>query len=140
MTNTPPRVITHLTQEWFNPSVECPPFGQKLLLMLAGSRSNDAGRSFKPYTVVLTAKVTQRGTSDEYEDTLTIDDFAAGDRAEYLDFQFYLEDEDGMEIDDWYSDAIVAWACYPEEVAKTAIEIESKRQADNDIANWSATL
>lgn len=125
---------------WFNPTVSPPPFDMKLLVMLAGSRSDDAGRSFTPYTVVMTAKVTQIGPGDDLDDTLAIDDFWAGNAADYLDFQFYLEDDDGMEIDDWYSDAIVAWAYYPLHVAQDAIEIERKRQAENGIANWSASL
>ena len=45
---------------WFNPGVNPPPFDMKLLLMVAGSRSEDCGRTFEPYTVVMTAYVQQQ--------------------------------------------------------------------------------
>ena len=53
---------------WFNPGVNPPPFDMKLLLMVAGSRSEDCGRTFEPYTVVMTAYVKQQGPGDEYDD------------------------------------------------------------------------
>ena len=46
---------------WFNPGVNPPPFDMKLLLMVAGSHSEDCGKTFEPYTVVMTAYVQQQG-------------------------------------------------------------------------------
>lgn len=134
------QIISNTDIAWFNPSVNPPPFDMKLLLMMAGSRSKDAGRSWEPYTIVITGRVTERGSSDEYEDGLTIDEYLAGDASDFLDFQFCLADDDGEELDDWWSDSIVAWAYYPLGAGQLAIDIERKRQADKGIANWSATL
>lgn len=125
---------------WFDPSKHPPPFDMKLMLMMAGNRSNDAGRSWQPYTVVMTGRVAQRGPSDEYDDELTIDAYRAGDSREFMDYQFCLEDDDGEELDDWWSDSIVAWAYYPLGVGQQAIDIERQRQADKGIANWSASI
>lgn len=113
---------------WFNPSVTPPPFGMKLLVMVAGSRSEDCGRTFEPYTVVLTAYVQTTSPSDEYDDISALDEFEAGNRKVFLDFQFDLKDDDGETLD-WYSDSIIAWAYYPLGVAQTAFEIEKARQA-----------
>lgn len=71
---------------WFNPSVTPPPFGMKLLVMVAGSRSEDCGRTFEPYTVVLTAYVQTTSPSDEYDDISALDEFEAGNRKDFLDF------------------------------------------------------
>jgi hypothetical protein len=83
----------------------------KLLLMVAGSRSDDCGRTFEPYTVVITACIQQQGPGDEYDDEQAFDEYMAGDQTDFLEFQFNLKDEDG-EVLDWYSDSIVAWAYF----------------------------
>ena len=108
---------------WFNPGANPPPFDMKLLLMVAGSRSEDCGRTFEPYTVVMTAYVQQQGPGDEYDDEPAFDEYMAGDQTDFLDFQFNLKDEDG-EVLDWYSDSIVAWAYYPLGIAQTAVNVE----------------
>ena len=113
---------------WFNPGVNPPPFDMKLLLMVTGSRSEDCGRTFEPYTVVMTAYVQQQGPGDEYDDEAAFDEYMAGDQTDFLDFQFDLKDEDG-EVLDWYSDSIVAWAYYPLGIAQTAVNVERERQA-----------
>lgn len=113
---------------WFNPGVNPPPFDMKLLLMVAGSRSEDCGRTFEPYTVVMTAYVQQQGPGDEYDDEPAFDEYMSGDQTDFLDFQFDLKDEDG-EVLDWYSDSIVAWAYYPLGIAQTAVNVERERQA-----------
>ena len=113
---------------WFNPGVNPPPFDMKLLLMVAGSRSEDCGRTFEPYTVVMTAYVQQQGPGDEYDDETAFDEYMSGDQTDFLDFQFDLKDEDG-EVLDWYSDSIVAWAYYPLGIAQTAVNVERERQA-----------
>ena len=113
---------------WFNPGVNPPPFDMKLLLMVAGSRSEDCGRTFEPYTVVMTAYVQQQGPGDEYDDEPAFDEYMSGDQSDFLEFQFNLKDEDG-EVLDWYSDSIVAWAYYPLGIAQTAVNVERERQA-----------
>ena len=113
---------------WFNPGVNPPPFDMKLLLMVAGSRSEDCGRTFETYTVVMTAYVQQQGPGDEYDDEPAFDEYMSGDQTDFLDFQFDLKDEDG-EVLDWYSDSIVAWAYYPLGIAQTAVNVERERQA-----------
>lgn len=113
---------------WFNPGVNPPPFDMKLLLMVAGSRSDDCGQTFEAYTKVMTAYVKQRGPGDEYDDEPAFDEFMSGDHTDFLNFQFYLNDEDGEELD-WYSDSIVAWAYYPLGLAQTAVNVERERQA-----------
>lgn len=113
---------------WFNPGVNPPPFGLKLLLMVAGSRSDDCGRTFETYTEVLTAYVEKTGPGDDYDDQTAHEEYIAGDKTDFLDFQFYLKDDDGEEID-WYSDSVVAWAYYPLGIAQTAVNVERERQA-----------
>ena len=113
---------------WFNPGANPPPFDMKLLLMVAGSRSEDCGRTFEPYTVVMTAYVQQQGPGDEYDDEPAFDEYMAGDQTDFLDFQFNLKDEDG-EVLDWDSDSIVAWTYYPLGIAQTAVNVERERQA-----------
>lgn len=113
---------------WFNPGVNPPPFDMKLLLMVAGSRSKDCGRTFEPYTVVMTAYVQQQGPGDEYDDEPAFDEYMSGDQTDFLDFQFDLKDDDG-EVLDWYSDSIVAWAYYPLGIAQTAVNVERERQS-----------
>ena len=113
---------------WFNPGVNPPPFDMKLLLMVAGSRSEDCGRTFEPYTVVMTAYVQQQGPGDEYDDETAFDEYMSGDQTDFLDFQFDLKDDEG-EVLDWYSDSIVAWAYYPLGIAQTAVNVERERQA-----------
>lgn len=115
---------------WFNPGVNPPPFEMKLLLMVAGSRSNDCGRTFETYTEVLTGYVQEEGPGDAYDDITAHDEYIAGDKADFLDFQFYLKDENGEELD-WYSDSIVTWAYYPLGIAQTAVNVEQERQARN---------
>lgn len=63
---------------WFNTGVSPPPFDTKLLLMVAGSRSEDCGRTFEPYTVVMTAYVKQQGPCDEYDDEPAFDEYMSG--------------------------------------------------------------
>lgn len=113
---------------WFNPGVNPPPFDMKLLLMVAGVRSEDCGRTFESYSVVMTAYVQQQGPGDEYDDEPACDEYMSGDKTDFLDFQFDLKDEDG-EVLDWYSDSIVAWAYYPLGIAQTAVNVERERQA-----------
>ena len=113
---------------WFNPGVNPPPFDMKLLLMVAGSRSEDCGRSFETYTMVMTAYVQQQGPGDEYDDEPAFDEYMSGDQTDFLDFQFNLKDEDG-EVLDWYSDSIVAWAYYPILISQTAVNTALARQA-----------
>lgn len=64
---------------------------------------------------------------DEYDEP-AFDEYMSGDKTDFLDFQFYLKDEDG-EVLDWYSDSIVAWAYYPLGIAQTAVNVERERQA-----------
>jgi len=114
---------------WFNPSKNPPPFDMKLLVMVAGNRSDDGGFTWEPYTQVLTATVKQTGPSDEYDDVTTIDEYLAGDRKDFMNFQFDLEDADGNNIEDWWTDSIIAWAYYPLAAAQIAVELEKQRQA-----------
>jgi hypothetical protein len=107
---------------WFNPGVNPPPFDMKLLLMVAGSRSEDCGRTYETYTQVMTAYVQKTGPGDEYDDEPAYDEFMGCGANEFLGFQFYLKDEDG-EVLDWYSDSIVAWAYYPLGIAQTAVNM-----------------
>lgn len=112
---------------WFNPALLAPPFDMKLLLMVAGSRSTDAGKSWEPYTLVLTGYVKQTSPSDEDDDSLAIDEFQSSATANFLDYQFDLHDDDGNQIDDWWSDGIVAWAYYPLAAGQAAIDASNAR-------------
>ena len=112
---------------WFNPALLAPPFDMKLLLMVAGSRSTDAGKHWEAYTQVMTGYVKQTSPSDEYEDSLAVDEFQASATANFLDYQFDLHDEDGNAIDDWWSDGIVAWAYYPLAAGQAAIDASKAR-------------
>ena len=114
--------------DWFNPSVNPPPFNAKLLVMVAGSRSDGFGRPLEPYTEVITAYVQRQGPGDEYDDEPAFDEYMAGDQTDFLDFQFYLIDVDGETLY-WFSDAIVSWAYYPSGIAQTAVNVERERQA-----------
>ena len=111
---------------WFSPEINPPPFETKLLLMVAGSRSDDCGGTFEVYTDVFTGLVQTTGPGDEYDDKTAHEEYISGDKTDFLDFQFYLQAENGDESD-FYSDSIVAWAYYPLEVAKTAINVERDR-------------
>lgn len=122
------QVIGSHETAWFNPAILRPPFNMKLLLMVAGSRSEDCGRTFEIYTAVLTASVQKTSPSDEYDDTTAIDEFEAGDRTDFMEYQFHLHDHEG-EVLDWYSDSIVAWAYYPVRVGQEAVELERARHA-----------
>lgn len=99
----------------------------KLLLMVAGSRSDDCCQTFEYYTLVMTAYVQQQSPGDEYVDEPAFDEYMAGDKTDFLDFQFLLKDEDG-EVLDWCSENIVAWAYYPIGIAQTAVDVERERQ------------
>lgn len=112
---------------WNDPAKRPPPFDTKLLLMVAGTRTDDCCRTWHPYTVVLTGKVSRKGPGDEYDEPTAIDEYLAGDPADFLEFQFDLVDEDDNELDDWYSDAIVAWAYYPLAAAQMAVDAAAKR-------------
>lgn len=110
---------------WFNPAKLPPPFDMKLLLMVAGSTSHDAGKTWDAYTLILTGEVLKTSPSDEYEDISAYDEWMASDQTQYGDFQFELSDgtssiTDGLE--DWLSDSIVAWAYYPLAVGQAAID------------------
>ena len=113
---------------WFNPGVNPPPFETKLLLMVADSRSNDCGRTFETYTEVLTGSVQESGPGDEYDDQTAHEGFIAGEKDEFLEYQFFIHTENGDESD-WYSDSIVAWAYYPLGISQTAVNTELARQA-----------
>lgn len=112
---------------WFNPALLAPPFDMKLLLMVAGSKSEDAGKSWEDYTLVLTGYVKQTSPSDECEDELAVDEFQASATASFLDYQFDLHDDDGNPIEDWWSDGIVAWAYYPIGAGQAAIDASKAR-------------
>ena len=112
---------------WFNPGVNPPPFETKLLLMVAGSRSNDCGRTFEAFTEVITGSVQESGPGDEYDYQTAHEEFIAGEKDEFLEYQFFIHTENGDESD-WYSDAIVAWAYYPLGIAQTAVNVEQARQ------------
>ena len=122
------QLIGIIKTNWFNPETNPPPFNIKLLLMVAGSRSEDCGRTFEDYTEVKTAYVQQQGPGDEYDEEPAFDEYMSGDQTDFLDFQFDLKGEDG-EVLDWYSDNIVAWAYYPLRIAQTAMNVERDRQA-----------
>lgn len=123
-----PKMIGPVELGWFNPGVNPPPFETKLLLMVAGSRSNDCCRTFEAYTEVLTGSVQESGPGDEYDDVSAHEEFIAGEKDEFLEYQFFIHAENGDELD-WYSDAIVAWAYYPLGIAHTAVKVEQARQA-----------
>lgn len=122
------QIIESTVISWFDPGVYPPPFDRKLLLMVAGWRSDACGGMFEPYTVVLTAYVQTSGPDDAYNGVSTLDEFEAGGREGFLDFQFNLKSDDGETLD-WYSDSIIAWAYYPLNVEQTAFEVEKARQA-----------
>lgn len=103
---------TTISTVWFNPSEFPPPFGQKILAMVAGNRSTDAGQTFERYTDILTAYVQKEGVNDEYEEVTAYEEYVAGESTNFMDFQFMLENEDGEELD-WYSDNIIGWSLYP---------------------------
>jgi len=113
---------------WFNPGVKAPPFETKLMLMVAGSRSDDCCKTFEVYTEVVTARVQEAGPGDDYDDVTAHAEFIAGEGTEFLEYQFYLKNEAGDELD-WYSDSIVAWAYYPLGIAQAAVDVERERQA-----------
>lgn len=113
---------------WFDPSKHPPPFNIRLLLMVAGSTSEDAGRTWEAYTNIITAKISRVGSTDEYGLDPAIDDYEAGPRDDFLEYQFMLTDDDGNEIEDWYSDGMVAWAYYPLGVAQDAVRVSNERQ------------
>lgn len=121
------KVISANEMDWFNPGVVPPPFETKLLLMLAGTRSNDACRTYEAYTEVVTGYVQESGPSDDSADVTAHDEYIAGDHADFLSFQFFIKGENGDESD-WYSDSIVAWAEYPLNVERIAVATERKRQ------------
>lgn len=112
---------------WFNPALLAPPFDMKLLLMVAGSRSTDAGKSWEAYTQVMTGYVKQTSPNDEFDDNLEAAEFQDSPTANFLDYQFDLHDEDGNVIDDWWSDGIVAWAYYPLAAGQAAIDASKAR-------------
>ncbi len=101
---------------WFDPKSNPPPFGEKLLMMVSGSNSYDCGRTFNPYSVILTGTIKESGPGDDYEETLTIDDWLSSDRTNFPDFQFHIEVDDTEEESDWCSDSIIAWANYPQNI------------------------
>lgn len=121
--------IASETINWYHPAQHPPPFDKKLLVMMAGTQTNDAGRTWQPYTQVITASIQKTGPGDEYDDTTALEDFLAGDKTDFLDYQFDMTDGEGNEIEDWWSDSIIAWAHYPAEPARVALETEKKRQA-----------
>ncbi len=104
---------------WFDPCTNPPPFGTKLLLMLSGHNSHDAGATYQAYSIVLTGRIKEGGPADDWEDTLTIDDWLSSDQADFPNYQFYIHAEDTDDESDWFSDSIIAWALYPDGVAKT---------------------
>lgn len=112
---------------WFNPALLAPPFDMKLLLMVAGSRSTDAGKSWEAYTQMMTGYVKQTSPNDEFDDNLAAAEFQDSPTANFLDYQFDLHDEDGNVIDDWWSDGIVAWAYYPLAAGQAAIDASKAR-------------
>jgi hypothetical protein len=117
---------------WFNPAKLPPPFDMKLLLMVAGSTSHDAGQTWNAYTLILTGEVLKTSPSDEHEDASAYDEWMASDQTQYGDFQFELSDgtssiTDGLE--DWLSDSIVAWAYYPVAAGQAAIDASKKAMA-----------
>ncbi len=120
-------MIGSMETDWFNPAINPPPFEEKLLLLVAGSRSNDCCRTYETYTEILTAYVQETGPGDAYDDETAHEEYISGDKTDFLDFQFDLQDENGGDLD-WYSDSIIAWAYYPIDIAEAAIAIEQKRQ------------
>ena len=115
------KITTEIT--WFNPSDHPPPFDLLIWAVFAGQRTNDWGRTWETYTQVNSVKVLKTGACDEYNDTSDYDDFMAGDKTDFMDYQFNLEDY-GSEnmMDDWYSDAIVAWAYAPLAATQQMVE------------------
>lgn len=123
-----PQMIGDSVIGWFNPVVNPPPFEMKLLLMVAGMRSNNCGLTFEPYTEVITASVQEYSPADEGSDCSEFEEYVAGDKADFLDFQFFLKDDRAGDEFDWYSDSIVAWAYYPLGIAQAAINEAERRE------------
>lgn len=113
---------------WFNPGVNPPPFDMKLLLMVAGLRTDDSRHTSEAYTEVLTAYVQKTGPNDYYSDITQFDELISDGGKAFLAYRFELKNEDGF-VFDWCSDSIVAWAYYPIGIVQTAVAVKNSRQA-----------
>lgn len=114
--------------EWLDPKASHPPFGVQILVILGGIGSKDCMRTSTPYVHIANAVIARETPNCEgYSD---YHDFLKGE-APWDDFQFYVvpfdqyEYGDPSDCDDWYSDAIVAWAPMPDFSALLA-----KKQAE----------
>jgi hypothetical protein len=125
-------IIGKTETAWVNPAIMPPPFDMKLLLMVGGSISDDCGRTWQRYTHVFAASIRTTSPGDAYDDITAIDEYLAGDRTDFLQYQFYLLGGDEAPIDDWCSDSIIAWAYYPLGVAQLAVDahVERERSAE----------
>lgn len=106
--------------EWIKPSDQPPPFEEQIMVMLGGTGSNNAGRTYERYVRIMNAIISHRSPSDDEEGSEQ-EAFLSGDLGDFGDYQFmvYAYDEwkfGGAEDDDsdWYSDSIIAWAPMPD--------------------------
>ena len=100
----------------------------KLLLMVAGLRTDDSRHTSEAYTEVLTAYVQKTGPNDYYSDITQFDELISDGGKAFLGYRFALKNEDGI-LFDWCSDSIVAWAYYPLGIAQTAVTVKNAWQA-----------
>lgn len=111
---------------WFNPATNPPPFDLLIWVVLAGQRTNDAGRTWETYTQVNSVKIRTTGPGDEYDEVSAHDEYIAGEATAFMDFQFNLEDYGSEDEMDWYSDAIVAWTYAPFSATQQMVDWHAK--------------
>ena len=106
--------------KWIKPSDQFPPFGEQIMVMLGGTGSNNAGRTYEKYVRIMNAVISHRSPNDD-EDGVEQEAFFSGPQDDYEDYQFmvypYDEYKFGFgdnEDSDWFSDSIIAWAPMPD--------------------------
>lgn len=105
---------------WIKPVDQTPPFGEQIMIMLGGSGSNDAGRTFEPYVRIMNGVMSERSPNDDERG----DDYQAwlsGPQDDWDDYQFMVYAYDDwryglgdVDDSDWMSDSILAWAPMPQ--------------------------
>lgn len=90
------------------------------MVMLGGTGSNNAGRTYERYVRIMNAIISHRSPNDDEEGSEQAK-FLAGDIGDFDDYQFMVYPYDEWKFggaaddeSDWYSDSIIAWAPMPD--------------------------
>ncbi len=107
---------------WIDPHISPPSFNERILVLVGGTGTNDAARTWHKYVQIFDVVMLESSPNDLGDDggDSVFDEFLQDDSANWDDYQFHLiqyhehKFGDDEEYLDWYSDSIVRWADIPD--------------------------